>query len=98
MILKTSAKYLTGFASLLFLQAGILSAETSLNQSASEDAVKWEKGWIAQSFVTPIGEDMPRPGDRPLTTWLDTGNGLFSTDYLFAHSGDKNYIFNVGIL
>lgn len=65
---------------------------------AAGEQVEWQKGWIAQSFDAPIGVDLPRPGERPIDRWIDPGNGLFSTDYLFAHSGTNTYLYNAGIL
>ena len=42
---------------------------------------------------------MPRnPTDLYLNRWLDSGKGLFTTDYLFAFDSQRTYIFNAGIL
>ena len=86
-------------------RAMLLSAAASLSlmvfpalAQENQENVEWQKGWVAQSFQAPIGVDMPRPGERPIDRWIDPGNGLFSTDYLFAHSGTNTYLYNAGIL
>ena len=85
------AMLLSAAASLSLMVFPALAQETS-------NTVEWQKGWVAQSFQAPIGVDMPRPGERPIDRWIDPGNGLFSTDYLFAHSGTNTYLYNAGIL
>lgn len=75
----------------------IVMATVGSAQDAGQDT-SWERGWIAQSYGVPIGADAPKPGDLLLNTWLDSGRGLFTTDYLFAFSSQRTYIFNAGIL
>lgn len=65
---------------------------------ASTDEIVWRRGWIAQSFEAEIGADLPQPTDQPIDKWLDTGDAMFSADYLFAHESKTTQIFNAGIL
>ena len=58
----------------------------------------WQNGWIAQSYFAPIGTDLPEPNGYPVDRWVDQGDGLFSTDYLYAFAGERSYLYNAGTL
>ncbi|SDY84452.1 hypothetical protein [Citreimonas salinaria] len=85
--------------SLVALLAGCLPAAAS-NSGAGGPEVPGDlaRGWIAQSYAIKIGGDAPTPTDLLLNTWVDSGRGLITTDYLFAFDSDRSYIFNAGIL
>lgn len=80
----------------------LLSAVAALGLAspglADEGVGEWTRGWIAQSYAVKVGGDAPKPTDLLLNTWLDTGKGLFTTDYLFAFDSQRTFIFNAGIL
>lgn len=71
---------------------------TNTETPSQYDDVKWERGWIAQSFRADFGSDMPQPSDQPIDRWLDDGYGMFSADYLLAHESKYTQLFKAGTL
>lgn len=66
--------------------------------STEIDKSEWKNGWVAQSYLATLGTDLLEPEGRYIDRWLDRGNVLFSTDYLYAFEGERTYLFNAGIL
>lgn len=77
--------------------ATMLATSSTMTQAQNEN-LKWKNGWVAQSYFAPVGGNIEAPNDYPVDRWLDHGDGLFSTDYMYAFDGHKNYLWNAGTL
>lgn len=81
----------------LVLSTALLTG-TVTHTIAQDNKEIWKNGWVAESYFAPVGGDLEGPNDYPVDRWLDQGNGLFSTDYLYAFDGSRTYLYNAGTL